>query len=77
MTKFCEQCGTPVNEGERFCPKCGAKISETTTSQQPDWKQDQPRLTFGKLEISFISKRKLIIMGIFIVIIILLALIKG
>jgi len=77
MTKFCEQCGTTVNEGERFCPKCGAKISETTTSQQPDWKQDKPRLTFGKLEISFISKRKLIIMGIFIVIIILLALIKG
>ena len=76
MTKFCNQCGSPINEGERFCPKCGAKVSETTNFQNTDTERDRPRIT-GRLEVSFISKRKLIIMGICIVIVIILALIKG
>ena len=72
MTKYCNNCGSPINEGERFCPKCGTEVTETTNSQNPD----RPRIT-GRLEVSFISKRKLIIMGIFIVIVIILALIKS
>lgn len=72
MTKYCNKCGSPINEGERFCPKCGTEVTETTNSQNPD----RPRIT-GRLEVSFISKRKLIIMGIFIVIVIILALIKS
>lgn len=26
---FCEKCGNPVNEGEKFCSKCGAPVSST------------------------------------------------
>ena len=26
MAKFCEECGSPLNEGEKFCPSCGTKV---------------------------------------------------
>ena len=119
MAKFCKNCGSPLDAGERFCPNCGTKIDETATphstattdaprqpadqphpnpkpyeqqsqtqqvhedayadvkSQGVDWKQFKPKLTIGKPQVTFISKRKLIIMGIIIVIIILLALLQG
>lgn len=119
MAKFCKQCGSPLDAGERFCPNCGTKIVETATphstapadaprqsADQPhpnpkpyqqqsqtqhvhedayadvkqqgmDWKQFKPKLTIGKPEVTFISKRKLIIIGVVVVIVLLLALLQG
>lgn len=117
MAKFCKNCGSPLDAGERFCPNCGTMIVETATphstaptdaprqqadrshpnpyqqqsqtqdvhedayadvkSQGVDWKQFKPKITIGKPQITFISKRKLIIIGIIIVIIVLLALLQG
>ena len=119
MAKFCKNCGSPLNAGERFCSNCGTKIVESATPQstasadaprqpadQPhpnpkpyqqqsqtqhvhedtyadvksqgvDWKQFKPKLTIGKPQVTFISKRKLIIAGIIIVILILVALLQG
>ena len=119
MAKFCKNCGSPLDAGERFCPNCGTKIDETATphstapadaprqpanqprpnpnpnqqhsqtqqvhddtyadvkSQGVDWKQFKPTITIGKPQVTFISKRKLIIIGIVIVIVLLLALLQG
>lgn len=119
MAKFCKNCGSPLNAGERFCSNCGTKIVESATPQstasadaprqpadQPhpnpkpyqqqsqtqhvhedtyadvrpqgmDWKQFKPKLTIGKPQVTFISKRKLIIIGIVVVIVLLLALLQG
>lgn len=119
MAKFCKNCGSPLDAGERFCSNCGTKIVESATPQgtapadaprqpadQPhpnpkpyqqqsqtqhvhedayadvksqgvDWKQFKPKLTVGKPQVTFISKRKLIIAGIIIVILILIALLQG
>ena len=46
-------------------------------AQGMDWKSFKPKLTIGKPEVTFISKRKLIIAGIILVVIILLALLQG
>ena len=45
--------------------------------QGMDWKQFKPKLTIGKPQVTFISKRKLIIIGIVVVIVLLLALLQG
>ena len=42
-----------------------------------DWKQFKPRITIGKPEVTFISKRKLIIIAIIAGIVLLLALLQG
>ena len=28
MAKFCANCGSPLNEGEKFCGKCGTKVED-------------------------------------------------
>lgn len=43
-------------------------------AQGVDWKQLKPKITIGKPEVTFISKRKLIVIGIIVVIVLLLAL---
>ena len=30
MTKFCPQCGSSLNDGQRFCNKCGVSLQPTT-----------------------------------------------
>ena len=32
MSKFCEKCGKPINEGAMFCDSCGNPVSSTTES---------------------------------------------
>ena len=43
-------------------------------AQGVDWKQLKPKITIGKPQVTFISKRKLIVIGIVVVIVLLLAL---
>ena len=48
MAKFCKNCGSPLNAGERFCSNCGTKIVESATPQStasadaPRQPADQP-----------------------------------
>lgn len=35
MAKFCRECGSPIEVGERFCPNCGTKIAATAAPQDP------------------------------------------
>jgi len=30
---FCENCGAPLQDGDKFCPNCGAKMERATTAQ--------------------------------------------
>lgn len=46
-------------------------------AQGMDWKNFKPKITLGKPEVTFMSKRKLIIAGIILVIILLLALLQS
>ena len=32
--RFCTQCGTPADEGDRFCSACGAKLKSTASDQE-------------------------------------------
>ncbi|MCD7749647.1 MAG: zinc ribbon domain-containing protein [Oscillospiraceae bacterium] len=52
MAKFCERCGAPLRESDRFCPSCGQPVptgqsgqdswrqSRENTSQQSSWSQN-------------------------------------
>ena len=47
MAKFCSNCGTALNEGDRFCPSCGTPIQPLqqpvqTQPQQQAYQQQQP-----------------------------------
>lgn len=46
-------------------------------SEGMDWNQFKPKLTIGKPQVTFISKRKLIIFGIIFLIFVLLALLQS
>lgn len=39
--KFCETCGTPIEEGAKFCPSCG-KVAATIQTPPPPVQQYQP-----------------------------------
>ena len=41
MSKFCQYCGSPLNEGARFCPGCGHPVSQT--KQQQPYAQQPPQ----------------------------------
>jgi hypothetical protein len=34
--QFCAQCGSPIQEGNKFCPDCGAKVAPTAAEQQSE-----------------------------------------
>lgn len=48
MSKFCEKCGKPINEGSIFCGSCGNPVSVTTGSITD--KTDQPKTYASKEE---------------------------
>lgn len=33
MTKYCGNCGTPLNDDERFCPNCGRPVSQPSPNR--------------------------------------------
>ena len=35
MTKFCHQCGTQVQDGQRYCNKCGTLLAATQPTTAP------------------------------------------
>lgn len=41
MPKFCEQCGTKLDEGEIFCSSCGARVENDKPPPQPQISQSQ------------------------------------
>ena len=34
--RFCENCGTQLEDGVRFCPNCGAQVAQEAAQTQPD-----------------------------------------
>lgn len=34
MTKFCQNCGNELNEGQEICLKCGVKVNNNTNPKQ-------------------------------------------
>ena len=34
--RFCENCGTQLEDGVRFCPSCGAQVAQQAAQVQPD-----------------------------------------
>lgn len=47
MTKFCTQCGAPVNEAARFCNKCGAPLAVTQPTPPAATPGTAPTLKYG------------------------------
>ena len=46
MPKFCEFCGSELDEGVKFCTKCGAQIPQTAQSiQDPDTQRENSAQT--------------------------------
>lgn len=39
---FCKNCGTPLNNDQRFCTKCGAPLDTVPPRQNPGEQQSQP-----------------------------------
>ena len=38
--KICKNCGSELNENEKFCPNCGVSQEEYSAVQYPDIQQD-------------------------------------
>lgn len=32
---FCENCGTPLEDGAKFCPNCGSKVTDSAPAAEP------------------------------------------
>lgn len=48
---YCDKCGTPITEGDKFCKKCGAEVKEKIENEdgiEKRWleKNDQSRKKF-------------------------------
>ena len=45
---YCKECGTKINEGDKFCPSCGTKVEVATVPSEPvppiEEKADAPAL---------------------------------
>lgn len=79
--RFCPQCGAPLGAAPTQTPEPQPQPEPVRDdayaeekAQGMDWKQFKPKLTIGKPEVTFISKKKLILVGIVFVIILILAL---
>lgn len=79
--RFCPQCGAPLGAAPTQTPEPRPQPEAVRDdayaeekAQGMDWKQLRPKLTIGKPEITFISKKKLILVGIVFAIILILAL---
>ncbi|PWL79156.1 MAG: hypothetical protein DBY20_04595, partial [Coriobacteriia bacterium] len=42
MAVFCTQCGTPLEDGDRFCTNCGASCVDEVASTVPEDVPAQP-----------------------------------
>ena len=63
MPKICEKCGAELDDNDKFCDKCGAKINVTP-------KADNKK---SSSNISLINNKKIIIIGILVLVIAVLA----
>jgi uncharacterized membrane protein YvbJ len=79
--RFCPQCGAPLgaaptqnSEPQPRPEPVHEDAYAEEKAQGVDWKQLRPKLTIGKPEVTFISKKKLILVGIVLVVILILAL---
>lgn len=64
----------PPRPAQRQQPIHKSTYVEEEEMHSVDWKQFKPKITIGKPQVSFISKRQLIIIGIVVAIVLLLAL---
>ncbi len=46
MGKFCEYCGTPLEEGAKFCTGCGHPVAQSA-QQQPSYTQQPPQQAYA------------------------------
>ena len=43
---YCKECGTKINEGDKFCPSCGTRVEVTTIPVEPEISmEEQPIAT--------------------------------
>lgn len=47
MAKFCQNCGNELKENQEICLKCGVKVSNSTTSNNPNAKSKMAAGLFG------------------------------
>jgi len=45
MAKFCDECGSPLEEGAKFCPKCGKEIKSGEVQPAESAANGQPAAT--------------------------------
>ena len=49
MSKFCENCGSELLEGNKFCPSCGADVSNQSSSNVNNVINSSEKEKIGKL----------------------------
>lgn len=47
MAKFCQNCGSELNENQEICLKCGVKVSGGTSNNNPNAKSKMAAGLFG------------------------------
>lgn len=83
--RFCQNCGAPLGAELTQAPQQPQPqpeyVQDDTYAQEKaqgfDWKQLKPKLTIGKPEVTFMSKKKLIIYGVIILFFVILVLFKN
>lgn len=88
--RFCQQCGAPIGAAPTQDPQPQQQpqaqpqpeyVQNDTYADERaqgfDWKQLKPKLTIGKPEVTFMSKKKLIIYGVIILFFVILVLFKN
>lgn len=62
MTRYCEQCGSIIAEGESFCSKCGKPVGEGTTIGELPEVQSTPEKGHGTIGLLVPTKELIIIL---------------
>lgn len=82
--RFCQNCGAPLGAKPTQAPQAQPQpeyVQNDTYADEKaqgfDWKQLKPKLTIGKPEVTFMSKKKLIIYGVIILFFVILVLFKN
>lgn len=73
---FCEKCGSKINDGDVFCANCGAVQSTTAKVENVSAPNNIPDSVFNSQPVqkkSFFSKKKILIGGVALLLVVLVA----